>query len=118
MTFDLVPRERRELAPGAVHVPDWLDVPTQRSLVGQCRRWAVEGPGIRAAALPNGARMSVRTVCLGWHWIPYGYSRTRDDQEGPPSRRSPTGWVASAATRWPTPTSTPRWRRATTRTSR
>ena len=34
MTFDLVPRERRELAPGAVHVPDWLDVPTQRSLVG------------------------------------------------------------------------------------
>ena len=84
MTFDLVPRERRELAPGAVHVPDWLDVPTQRSLVGQCRRWAVEGPGIRAAALPNGARMSVRTVCLGWHWIPYRYSRTRDDQDGSP----------------------------------
>ena len=81
MTFDLVPRERRELAPGAVHVPDWLDVHRQRSLVRHCRRWAVEGPGIRAAALPNGARMSVRTVCLGWHWIPYRYSRTRDDQD-------------------------------------
>jgi DNA oxidative demethylase len=84
MTFDLVPRERRELAPGAVHVPDWLDVHRQRSLVRHCRRWAVEGPGIRAAALPNGARMSVRTVCLGWHWIPYRYSRTRDDQDGSP----------------------------------
>jgi len=84
MMFDLVPRERRELAPGAVHVPDWLDVPAQRSLVRHCRRWAVEGPGIRAAALPNGARTSVRTVCLGRHWIPYRYSRTRDDQDGSP----------------------------------
>ena len=28
--------------------------------------------------------MSVRTVCLGWHWIPYRYSRTRDDQDGSP----------------------------------
>ena len=41
MTFDLVPRERRELAPGAVHVPDWLDVPTQRSLVGQMQTGAI-----------------------------------------------------------------------------
>jgi alkylated DNA repair protein (DNA oxidative demethylase) len=84
MTLDLLPRERRELAPGAVHVPDWLDLRAQRSLVRHCRRWAAEGPGIRAAALPNGARMSVKTVCLGWHWIPYRYSRTRDDQDGSP----------------------------------
>jgi alkylated DNA repair protein (DNA oxidative demethylase) len=82
MTLELIPRERRELAPGAVHVPGWLDVHRQRFLVQQCRRWAGEGPGIRAATLPNGARMSVRTVCLGWHWIPYRYSRTRDDQDG------------------------------------
>jgi alkylated DNA repair protein (DNA oxidative demethylase) len=26
--------------------------------------------------------MSVRTVCLGWHWYPYGYSRTVDRGEG------------------------------------
>jgi alkylated DNA repair protein (DNA oxidative demethylase) len=82
--LELVPRERRELAPGAVHVPDWLDQRQQRFLVEQCRTWAREGPGIRAAALPNGALMSVRTVCLGWHWIPYRYSRTRDDQDGSP----------------------------------
>jgi len=84
MTQALLPRERRLLAPGAVHVPDWLDLDRQRALVRECRRWASEGPGIRAAALPNGARMSVRTVCLGWHWYPYRYSRTRDDQDGSP----------------------------------
>ncbi len=26
--------------------------------------------------------MSVRTVCLGWHWYPYGYSRTVGDPSG------------------------------------
>jgi alkylated DNA repair protein (DNA oxidative demethylase) len=26
----------------------------------------------------------VRSVCLGWHWYPYRYSRTRDDQDGSP----------------------------------
>ncbi|MBW0117115.1 alpha-ketoglutarate-dependent dioxygenase AlkB family protein [Pseudonocardia abyssalis] len=78
----LFPRERRVLAPGAVHVPDWLDLDHQRALVTACRGWAAEGPGIRAATLPNGGRMSVRAVCLGWHWLPYRYSRTRDDQDG------------------------------------
>ena len=46
----LIPRERRVLAPGAVHVPDWLDLDRQRELVRACREWAREGPGIRAAA--------------------------------------------------------------------
>lgn len=80
----LIPRPRRELAPGAVHVPDWLDLEQQRRLVVACRKWASEGPGIRAATLPNGGRMTVRAVCLGWHWYPYRYSRTRDDQDGSP----------------------------------
>jgi alkylated DNA repair protein (DNA oxidative demethylase) len=84
MTFELVPRERRVLAPGAVHLPDWLDLDRQRMLVHACREWASEGPGIRAAVLPNGGQMTVRSVCLGWHWYPYRYSRTRDDQDGSP----------------------------------
>ncbi len=79
---ELIPRGRRTVAPGAVHLPGWLDLRQQRRLVVACRQWASEGPGIRAASLPNGARMSVRTVCLGWHWYPYRYSRTRDDQDG------------------------------------
>jgi DNA oxidative demethylase len=72
------------LAPGAVHIPDWLDLDRQRELVRACREWAGQGPGIRAAVMPNGTRMSVRSMCLGWHWYPYRYSRTRDDQDGSP----------------------------------
>jgi DNA oxidative demethylase len=37
--------------------------------------------------------MSVRTVCLGWHWYPYRYSRTRDDQDGSPVTPFPD-WLA------------------------
>ena len=36
----LIPRERTELAPGAVHVPDWLSLERQRELVAACREWA------------------------------------------------------------------------------
>ncbi|MDN5917438.1 MAG: alpha-ketoglutarate-dependent dioxygenase AlkB [Pseudonocardia sp.] len=91
--YELIPRPRRTLAPGAVHVPGWLDLDRQRELVLACREWASEGPGIRAATLPGGATMSVRTVCLGWHWIPYRYSRTRDDQDGSPVAPFPQ-WLA------------------------
>ncbi|MGH8931434.1 MAG: alpha-ketoglutarate-dependent dioxygenase AlkB family protein [Egibacteraceae bacterium] len=93
MAIDLIPRERRVLAPGAVHLPGWLALDQQRRLVRACRDWASQGPGIRAASLPNGAQMSVRTVCLGWHWYPYRYSRTRDDQDGSPVTPFPD-WLA------------------------
>lgn len=97
--FELIPRPRRTLAPGAVHVPGWLDPDRQRALVTTCREWALQGPGIRAATLPSGATMSVRTVCLGWHWIPYRYSRTRDDQDGSPVAPFPAwlGGIGRAA---------------------
>lgn len=78
----LFPRERREIAPGAVHVPDWLTVEQQRTLVTACLAW-MKGPvPMRAAKLPGGHQMSVKTVCLGWHWQPYRYSRTADDVGG------------------------------------
>ncbi|GLZ36547.1 alpha-ketoglutarate-dependent dioxygenase AlkB [Actinokineospora sp. NBRC 105648] len=74
--MELIPRPRLELAPGAVHIPDWLDLAAQRHLLKACRGWA---SGMRHTQLPNGGVMSVRTVCLGWHWIPYRYSKTTDD---------------------------------------
>lgn len=82
MTEPLFPGERREIAPGAVHVPGWLDVEQQRRLVEVCREWARGPVPMRAAQLPSGHRMSVRTVCLGWHWRPYAYTRTADDVGG------------------------------------
>lgn len=78
----LFPAERREVAPGAVHVPGWLNVEWQRDLVAACRDWARSPAPMRAVRLPGGHRMSVRTVCLGWHWQPYRYTRTAEDVDG------------------------------------
>lgn len=75
-------RERAVIAPGAVHVPGWLAVERQRELVEACRSWALGPVPIRHTLLPGGGMMSVQTVCVGWHWQPYRYSRTADDVNG------------------------------------
>lgn len=84
MTRALFPlhRERAEIPPGAVHIPGWLSVERQRELVEACRAWARGPVPLRHTVLPGGGVMSVRTVCLGWHWQPYRYSRTADDVNG------------------------------------
>ena len=78
----LIPRTRTEVAPGAVHVPDWLSSDQQRHLVDAWRAWA-NGPvprriPMRHTRLPSGASMSVQTVCVGWYWEPYRYVRSVD----------------------------------------
>ncbi len=75
-------RHRREIAPGAVHVPGWLSLAQQRELVTACRDWARGPAPIRHTKLPRGGVMSVQTVCIGWHWQPYAYTRTADDVNG------------------------------------
>ncbi|WP_214408982.1 alpha-ketoglutarate-dependent dioxygenase AlkB family protein [Sphaerisporangium fuscum] len=73
---------RAEIAPGAVHVPGWLDAERQQELVEACRGWAVGPVPIRHTKLPGGGVMSVQTVCIGWHWQPYRYTRRADDVNG------------------------------------
>ncbi|MDQ1009024.1 alkylated DNA repair protein (DNA oxidative demethylase) [Streptomyces sp. V4I23] len=82
MNDTLFPRERAVIAPGAVHVPGWLPRDRQRELVEACRSWARGPVPLRHTALPGGGVMSVQTVCVGWHWQPYRYSRTADDVNG------------------------------------
>jgi alkylated DNA repair protein (DNA oxidative demethylase) len=48
---------------------------------------------MRHTKLPSGGVMSVQTVCLGWHWLPYRYSRTADDVDGAPVEPFPD-WLA------------------------
>lgn len=72
----------RVIAPGAVHVPGWLSPEQQRWIVARFHEWAQGPVPLRAAALPGGHRMSVRTVCLGWHWQPYKYTRDAGDVNG------------------------------------
>ncbi|KPC78467.1 MULTISPECIES: alpha-ketoglutarate-dependent dioxygenase AlkB family protein [Streptomyces] len=78
----LIPRPAMEVAPGAWHVPGWLGTAQQRELVTACRAWATGPVPIRHTRLPRGGVMSVQTVCVGWHWRPYEYTRTADDVNG------------------------------------
>jgi DNA oxidative demethylase len=79
----LFTRDPEVVAPGAVHLPAWLDGDAQRELVDACHRWAAGGR-LRAPRLPSRGVMSVQIVCLGWHWYPYRYARTVDDGDGRP----------------------------------
>lgn len=67
-----VPRSTTEIAPGAVHVPDWLDNQQQVELVAQCREWVRQAP-MKHQIMPGGGRMSVQSVMLGSAWQPYKY---------------------------------------------
>jgi alkylated DNA repair protein (DNA oxidative demethylase) len=93
MDSELFPRERTEVAPSAVHVPDWLDAGAQRRLLEACRAWSRPPAGLRTVRTPGGGTMTSRQVCLGWHWYPYGYARTVVDGDGSPVKPFP-GWLA------------------------
>jgi alkylated DNA repair protein (DNA oxidative demethylase) len=89
-------RQRSEPLADVVHVPDWLSPDDQRVLVEQFRAWARPPAGLRHPRMPTGAVMSVQSVCLGWHWQPYGYSRTADDTDGAPVKALPADLAALA----------------------
>lgn len=78
---DLLERPRRELTPGAVWVPGFLTPQQQTWLVERFHEWSA-GPVPPRSAKVRGHEMSVQTVCLGWHWRPYAYSRDAVDVNG------------------------------------
>jgi len=86
-------RRRREIAPGAVHLPDWLAPAQQRQLVDAFQSWTRGPVPLNAPRLPGGRRMSVEIVCLGWHWRPYRYTREAGDVNGARVLELP-GWLA------------------------
>ncbi|MFD8519880.1 alpha-ketoglutarate-dependent dioxygenase AlkB family protein [Streptomyces capillispiralis] len=98
MDAELFPRAREEIAPGAVHVPDWLDAREQRALLDACREWAGPPAGLRTVRTPGGGTMTARQVCLGRHWYPYGYARTAVDGDGAPVKPFPS-WLGALARR-------------------
>lgn len=77
-------RQPTEIAPGAVHVPGWLNPDEQKDLVESCREWAGGPVPMRHPKVGRGGQMSVKMISLGWHWLPYRYSRTADDLDGQP----------------------------------
>ncbi|MFE1439081.1 alpha-ketoglutarate-dependent dioxygenase AlkB family protein [Streptomyces sp. NPDC058739] len=98
MNAELFPRERAEVSPGAVHLPDWLDGDGQRELLAACREWARPPAGLRTVRTPGGGAMTARQVCLGWHWYPYAYARTVVDGDGTPVKPFPA-WLGELGRR-------------------
>ncbi|MFF4782956.1 alpha-ketoglutarate-dependent dioxygenase AlkB family protein [Streptomyces griseorubiginosus] len=98
MDAELFPRARAPIAPGAVHVPDWLAPERQRELLEACREWARPPAGLRTVHTPGGGPMTARQVCLGWHWYPYAYARTVADGDGAPVKPFPH-WLGELASR-------------------
>jgi alkylated DNA repair protein (DNA oxidative demethylase) len=94
----LLPRPPAGISPGAVHVPGWLSLAEQAELVIACREWSRPPAGLRATKMPTGGVMSVQTVCLGWRWIPYRYSKFAEDNDGAPVKPFP-GWLAGMGRR-------------------
>ncbi len=72
---------RVEVAPGAVLVRRWLGLDQQRWIVERYREWCA-GPVPPRSPLVRGHEMSVTTICVGWHWRPYQYSRDAPDVNG------------------------------------
>ncbi|MEU9588842.1 alpha-ketoglutarate-dependent dioxygenase AlkB [Streptomyces sp. NPDC048193] len=98
MDAELFPRDRTEVAPGAVHLPDWLDAGRQRALLRACREWARPPAGLRTVRTPGGGTMTARQVCLGLHWYPYAYARTVVDGDGAPVKPFPA-WLGDLGRR-------------------
>jgi DNA oxidative demethylase len=86
---DVRPSGPHGLLPGVVHVAGWLDLAAQRALVEDFRRWSLPPAGLRHPRVPRGHLMSVQSVCLGWHWWPYEYSKSADDTDGAPVKPLP-----------------------------
>jgi alkylated DNA repair protein (DNA oxidative demethylase) len=78
---------------GVVLIRNWLTAAQQRDLVAQFRRWSQPPAGLRHPRVPAGHLMSVQSVCLGWHWQPYAYTRTADDTDGAPVKPLPVDLI-------------------------
>ncbi|MGW1007999.1 alpha-ketoglutarate-dependent dioxygenase AlkB [Streptomyces sp. NPDC002520] len=81
--FDLpdAPRGPISPAPGAHLLPGWLTPMQQAWIIGQFRMWAAGSVPIRFPSV-RGHRISVQSVCLGWHWQPYWCRRHAHDVNG------------------------------------
>jgi alkylated DNA repair protein (DNA oxidative demethylase) len=87
---------RAEPLPGVVHLARWLGIEEQRRLAADFHAWALPPAGLRHPRVPTGHLMSVQSVCLGWHWYPYAYTRTADDTDGAPVKPLPESLIQLA----------------------
>ena len=77
----------RAIASGAIHLPGFLDVESQRGLAGRCRELMDGDPAGYVPTVRGGGKMHVRMLCLGHHWNgqTYAYEPTRSDHDDRPA---------------------------------
>jgi alkylated DNA repair protein (DNA oxidative demethylase) len=94
-----------EIAPGAFHLPRYLDPERQRDLALRCEGLIDGDVPAYVPVVRGGGRMHVRMLCLGRHWNgkTYQYESARTDFDGLPAPPLPdefralAGEIASAA---------------------
>ncbi len=93
-----------EVAPGAFHLPGYLPLERQASLVAECQALVDGAVPAYVPVVRGGGKMHVRMLCLGRHWNgrTYRYEPTRSDYDGlpapplPPAFRALAGEIAAA----------------------
>lgn len=84
-------RYTRTVAPGAEHLPAWLDADEQRDLVAMCLALGSAEAGFYTPVVRGQYPMSVQMLCLGRHWNArtYQYEPIRSDVDDRPAPALP-----------------------------
>ena len=88
-----------EIAPGAVHLRQFLPLEAQQAVVAQCRA-LLDGPvPAYVPTVRGGGKMHVRMLCLGRHWNgqTYQYEPARTDFDNLPAPPLPADFRELAA---------------------
>lgn len=88
-----------EIAPGAHHLPRYLDLARQTALAAQCRALVDGAVPAYTPIVRGGGRMHVRMLCLGRHWNgkTYAYEPARSDFDALPAPPLPDAFRRLAA---------------------
>src|SRR5713226_6472151 len=87
-----------EVAPGVVHLKQYVPLDDQRALTEQCRALVDGTVPAYVPVVRGGGKMHVRMLCLGRHWNgqTYQYEPTRTDFDGLPAPPLPAEFQALA----------------------
>jgi len=80
-----------EIYPGTVHLPAFLTIKEQLSLLRRCIEIGNQQAGFYTPVVRGGGSMSIKMVCLGKHWNAktYSYEAVRSDYDGLPVQDLP-----------------------------
>lgn len=85
------PVDSLEIAPGAIHLKQYLSFDEQRGVAARCLELGAGDAGFYRPIVRGGHPMSVQMLCLGRHWNArtYSYEDCRTDIDGRPAPALP-----------------------------